>query len=293
MTQYIGRFATPLVLSFALVLGACGGDSGDSLAEDSSLARDLELANADSALQPELSDVPQETPPAVSPAPSQPAPRPSTPAPKTTTPAPKAPAPAPKTEPERTASGNVVEKGTGGGEQLATISAGTTLSMRSSQRVCTNTNRPGDRFTATLNETVTGAGGATIPAGATVVLEVTDVKRSENANDPIRLAFAVRSVRVDGRNFPVTGVLAEQPQIERVRSSTTGDDAKKVAAGAIIGAIAGQVIGRDTKGTVIGAATGAAAGTAAAAATANYDGCLAEGAQIVIRLSEDAQVSAG
>lgn len=293
MTQYIGRFATPLVLSFALVLGACGGDSGDSLAEDSSLARDLELANADSALQPELRDVPQETPPAVSPAPSQPAPRPSTPAPKTTTPAPKAPAPAPKTEPERTASGNVVETGTGGGERLGTIAAGTTLSMRSSQRVCTNTNRPGDRFTATLNETVTGANGATIPAGATVVLEVTDVKRSENANDPIRLAFAVRSVRVDGRNFPVTGVLAEQPQIERVRASSTGDDAKKVAAGAIIGAIAGQVIGRDTKGTVIGAATGAAAGTAAAAATANYDGCLAEGAQIVIRLSEDAQVSAG
>ena len=293
MTQYIGRFATPLVLSFALVLGACGGDSGDSLAEDSSLARDLELANADSALQPELSDVPQETPPAVSPAPSQPAPRPSTPAPKTTTPAPKAPAPAPKTEPERTASGNVVETGTGGGERLGTIAAGTTLSMRSSQRVCTNTNRPGDRFTATLNETVTGANGATIPAGATVVLEVTDVKRSENANDPIRLAFAVRSVRVDGRNFPVTGVLAEQPQIERVRASSTGDDAKKVAAGAIIGAIAGQVIGRDTKGTVIGAATGAAAGTAAAAATANYDGCRAEGAQIVIRLSEDAQVSAG
>src|SRR5690606_15628400 len=99
-------------------------------------------------------------------------------------------------------------------------------------------------------------------------------------------SFAVRSVRVDGRNFPVSGELAEQPNIERVRASTRADDAKKVAAGAIIGAIAGQVIGKDTKGTVIGAATGAAAGTAAAAATANYDGCLPEGANIVIRLTE-------
>jgi len=295
MSNYISRLAAPLVLSFALVLGACADDTGDALAEDTSLSRDLELANADSLAQPELSDVPQDSAPAVStpatPPRTTPAPRPS--APRPSSPAPKSPTTPAPSEPTRTAGGNTATTGTGGGESLGTIAAGTTLSMRSSQRVCTNTNRPGDRFTATLNETVTGANGARIPAGATVVLEVTDVKRSENANDPIRLAFAVRSVRVDGRNFPVSGVLAEQPNIERVRSTTTGDDAKKVAAGAIIGAIAGQVIGKDTKGTVIGAATGAAAGTAAAAATANYDGCLAEGAQIVIRLSEAAQVSTG
>ncbi|HLV27202.1 MAG TPA: hypothetical protein VKZ41_12915 [Gemmatimonadales bacterium] len=293
MTQYIGRFTAPLALSFALVLGACGGDSDDSLAADSSLARDLELANADSLLQPELNDVPEDNTPAAAPtpAPVRPAPRPSTPAPRPSTPAPKTTAPAP--QPERTASGNTVEEGTGGGERLGTIASGTTLSMRSSQRVCTNTNQVGDRFTATLDETVTGASGASIPAGSTVVLEVTEVKRSENANDPIRLAFAVRSVRVDGRNFPVSGVLASEPAIERVRASSTGNDAKKVAAGAIIGAIVGQVIGKDTKGTVIGGATGAAAGTAAAAATANYDGCLAEGTQIVISLTEDAQITAG
>lgn len=296
MTEYIGRFATPLALSMALVLGACGGDSNDSLAADSSLARDLALANSDSLMQPELNDVAEDDAPAVvtpaptpAPAPSRPAPRPSTPAPRPSTPAPKTTTP----EPERTASGNTVETGSGGGERLGTIAAGTTLTMRSSQRVCTNTNRAGDRFTATLNETVTGANGVSIPAGATVVLEVTEAKRSENANDPIRLAFAVRSVRVDDRNFPISGVLAEEPAIERVRASSTGNDAKKVAAGAIIGAIVGQVIGKDTKGTVIGGATGAAAGTAAAAATADYDGCLAEGTQIVIRLSEDAQVTAG
>ena len=293
MLEYIGRLATPLALSFALVLGACGGDSTDGLADDPSLTRDLELAGADSLAQPELRDIPEAEEPApvaVAPTPSRPstpAPRPTTPAPRPTTPAPSEPAP-----PARTEGGNVATEGRGGGETIGTIASGTALNLTSSQRVCTNTNRVGDRFTATLNETVTGSNGASIPAGSTVVLEVTEVKRSENANDPIRLGFAVRSVRVDGRNFPVSGVLAQQPEIERVRASTTGDDAKKVAAGAIIGAIAGQVIGRDPKGPVIGAATGAAAGTAAAAATANYDGCLAEGAQIVITLSEDAQVAA-
>lgn len=291
MLEYIGRLAAPLALSCALLLGACGGDSTDGLAEDSSLTRDLELAGADSLAQPELRDIPEAEEPepepvAVAPAPRPPAPRPTTPAPAPTTPAPAEPAP-----PARTEGGNVATEGAGGGETIGTIASGTTLNLTSSQRVCTNTNRVGDRFTATLNETVTGSNGASIPAGSTVVLEVTDVKRSENANDPIRLGFAVRSVRVDGRNFPVSGVLAQQPDIERVRASSTGDDARKVAAGAIIGAIAGQVIGRDTKGTVIGAATGAAAGTAAAVATANFDGCLAEGAQIAISLSEDAQVA--
>ncbi len=295
MSEYIRRFGAPLALSAALAFGACSADqTDDGLAQDSGLSRDLELANADSFAQPQLTDIDTATafaptPPAAAPAP-RPAPaRPATP-PRTTTPRTTTPAPTPR--PTTTAGGNTVASGSGASESVGTIASGTTLSMRSAQRVCTNTNAVGDRFTATLAETVTGSNGASIPAGATVVLEVTGLKRSENANDPINVSFAVRSVRVDGRNFPVTGVLASQPTIERVRSSSTSDDAKKVAAGAVIGAIAGQVLGRDTKGTVIGAATGAAAGTAAAAATANYDGCLPSGAQISIRLTEAAQIRA-
>ena len=102
---------------------------------------------------------------------------------------------------------------------------------------------------------------------------------------------AAKAVSVGGTQYAVdaSGVNAN---VERVRTSTKKDDAKKVAAGAIIGAIAGQVIGKDTKGTVIGAATGAAAGGAAAAATGDYDGCINDGARITFKLDQPLQVKA-
>jgi hypothetical protein len=52
------------------------------------------------------------------------------------------------------------------------------------------------------------------------------------------------------------------------------------------------VIGKDRKGTLIGAAAGAAAGGAAAAATANYEGCINNGAPITIKLNSALTVAA-
>ena len=50
---------------------------------------------------------------------------------------------------------------------------------------------------------------ATIPAGATVSLEVTSLKRSENANDKIVMEFAVKSVSFGGRTYPVSATVAD------------------------------------------------------------------------------------
>ena len=290
MSEYIRRFGTPLALTVALAVAACsrGGDNADStLSQDSALNRDLQMASGDSAAQPQLKDVPAEAPAA---APSTP---PATTRPRTstrpTTPAPKAKAPA---EPVRTPSGNTVtagEKNTAGG--VGAIASGTALTFASAEKVCTNTNKVGDKFTATLNESVTGSNGAVIPAGATAVIEVTKLKRSENANDNIEMGFAVRSVAFGGNTYNVDADVTTAA-VDRVRSSTTKNDAKKVVGGAVIGAVLGQVIGKDTKGTVIGAATGAAAGTAAAAATANFDGCVNNGGRIVITLTSPLTIRA-
>jgi uncharacterized membrane protein len=73
--------------------------------------------------------------------------------------------------------------------------------------------------------------------------------------------------------------------IETVRARTTGDQAKKVAAGAAVGAIAGQLLGKKTKSTVVGAAVGAAAGGAVAAGTADWNGCLAQGGRVTVTLA--------
>jgi len=291
MTQYIRRAAWPAAFTLVLAIGACGGDKQDdaaALATDSALARDLARVGGDTAVVPQLQDVPAEapllepTPPA--PVVAAPKPRPKAPAPK---PTPTRPTPAPTPTPAAenvTPTGNTVEKGTGATEKMGTVAAGATLRLGASDKVCTNTNKVGDRFVATLNESVTGADGAVIPSGAAVTIELTQLKRSENANDQIQMGFRVINIAFDGRTYPLDADV-QTAEISRVRNSSGGNDAKKVLGGAVAGAVIGQILGRKSKGTIIGAAAGAAAGGAAAAATANYEGCVNAGAPLVVRLN--------
>jgi hypothetical protein len=303
MSKYIRRLGAPFVMVAGLAFSACtvsDSKSDTSLARDTALNRDLELANRDSAVQPQLRDVPAtpaaETPaPAPAPARTTPAPRPApsrpvtrpAPKPATTTP----PAPTTRT----TASGNTETRNapgtaaSNGGGAVGTIASGTSLSLRSNTRVCTNTFTVGQTFSATVADAVSGSNGATIPSGATVSLEVTQLKRSENANDKIIMEFAVRSVTFGGRTYPVTGTVANA-DVERVRNQPKSKDIQKVATGTAIGAIAGQILGKNTKSTIIGAAAGAAAGAGAAAATANYEGCVPDGGSIAVNLTAPLQV---
>jgi hypothetical protein len=310
MLEYI-RHRLPLAVALAAATSAaaCGGSEKTeaALSQDSALSRDLALANAqDSAAQPQLTDVPAAAPapapvaeapaPAPAPATSRPrttTPRPTTTRPATTRPAPAAPAPAPAA-PTRTASGNTVTPTTGGAgnsERSGTgsIPSGTTLALTSNSRVCTNTHKVGDRFTATVSDAVAGANGARVPSGATATVEVTKVDRSENVRDKIEMGFRVVALTFGGRTYAVDAT-TESADVSRVRNQPASKDRQKVIGGAVIGAIAGQVIGKDTKGTIIGAATGAAAGAATAAATANYEGCLNDGARLAVRLTDGVQV---
>jgi hypothetical protein len=296
MTKYIRQLRVPLALCAALAAGACtvkDNKSDTALARDTALSRDLALAGRDTAVQPQLRDIP------ASPA-AAPAPAPMTP-PRTTTTRPATTGRTTTTTTTRTpttsttASGNTVTRNpsgsasTSGGGSVGLIPAGSTLSLRSNSRVCTNTYTAGQTFTATVANEVTGSNGASIPAGSTVTLEVTNVKRSENANDKIVMEFAVKSVNVGSRTYAVNGSVSDA-QVDRVRASTRGDDTKKVVGGAVLGAIAGQIMGKNTKSTVIGAAAGAAAGAGAAAVTGNYDGCVPDGGNIAVTLNSPLQV---
>lgn len=275
MSKYTRWAVTPLALAAVLSIGACR-DSDDDLAGDTAaLNRDLELANQDTA-QPQLTDVPSTSTSGG----TVTRPRTTTPRPSTTTP------PRSTTTP----SGNTVTRTPSGSEgRVAAISAGTTISLTSGARVCTNTHKPGDRFTATVNSAVQGSNGAVIPAGATAVVQVTSVERSENVNDPARLGLVVQSVRFGGKTYPIDASITNVAT-ETQRESTKGDDAKKVIGGAIAGAVIGQILGKDTKSTVIGAATGAAAGTAIAMGTGDYAGCIPNGGNITIKLNSAAQI---
>ncbi|HEY7897078.1 MAG TPA: hypothetical protein VIC03_01570 [Gemmatimonadaceae bacterium] len=282
MSKYIHRarvlFAAPAAIAL-LALGACGGSKNDSLAQDTTLASDIQLANKDSAAQPQLTDVPATTTPAPAAAARKPVTRtPSTPS-RPTTPA--------KTT---TASGNTVTRNTGAKETaLGTIAAGSTIALTSDSRVCTNTNQVGQTITGTVAQSVAGSNGATIPAGAKVALEITKLKRSENVKDNIEMDFRVKSVSFGGRTYPVTATVASA-QVDRVKNQPSSKDVQKVATGAAVGAIVGQIIGHSTKSTVIGGAVGAAAGAGTAAATSNYEGCVPNGGNITVKLDNSVQV---
>jgi hypothetical protein len=295
MTKYIRRLRAPLALCVALAASACtvkDSKSDSTLARGTALNRDLALAGQDTTIQPQLRDVPA-TPAATTPAPAASAPRSTTPATRpstsgrTTTPARTTPATT------TTASGNTVTRNTTGsssaGGAVGTIASGTSLALRSNSRVCTNTYQVGQTFNATTTSAVSGSNGATIPAGATVKLEVTQLKRSENINDKIVMEFAVRSVSFGGRTYNVEGSVANA-DVERVRNQPQSKDVQKVVGGAVLGAIAGQILGKNTKSTVVGAAAGAAAGAGVAGATSNYEGCLPDGGNVTVTLNAPLQV---
>jgi hypothetical protein len=295
MSKYIRQIGAPLALTCALMVGACTTDKkNDQLAQDSAaLNRDLNLAGTDTAARPALQDVPAAAPTTTTPA--APAPRTSTPARTTTRPAPARTTTTPAPRPSNTtASGNTVTTGAGatsGGGAVGSIASGTTINLTSTQRICTNTNKVGDKFTATVAEAVSGSNGAIIPAGATATVTVTQLKRSENANDKVIMGFAVNSISYGGHTYAIDSDVT-YAKVENVRNESKGKDAQKVLGGAAVGAVLGQVIGKNTKGTVIGAAAGAAAGAGAAVATANYEGCVPDGGRIQIKLTSPAQVRA-
>ncbi len=289
MSKYILRNSVSLAFA-VLAATACGSNdkTADTLAQDTSLNRDLQLANTDSAAQPALTDVPASGAPA--PIASGPAAtRTATPA--RTTPSRTTTTPRPSTSTATTSSGNTVTRNTGASpSSVGVIAAGSTLNLSSSSRICTNTNNVGDRFTATVRESISGSNGAVIPAGASVQVEVTQLKRSENANDNVVMGFRVVSVSFGGKTYPVSATTS-YAQVDKIKNQPSGKDAQKVATGAAIGAIAGQILGKNTKSTVIGGAVGAAAGAGAAAATANYEGCVPSGGRITVTLNSGVTVN--
>lgn len=302
---------TPLARALAVATGltACADRGAEQrAAADSDLARDLALVQSATAPQPvfrdtALTNAPDRragvpTRPALV---ARPAPRPTRRTELADTRSRPEPVARPRAERPTSRQTRVVETppesrqqtpqaaapsevaGASGG---AAIGAGAVLAARTDARVCTRSNLPGDRITATLSESVRGANGAEIPAGSTVVLEVTSI---EGAEPPANGQVTVRatSVAIGDASYPASGSGTMTGALERAPGArSASSDRKKVIGGAIAGAILGQMIGKDTRSTVIGAAAGAAAGTAAAKMGDRGESCLAAGTPIRITLDD-------
>jgi hypothetical protein len=257
------------------------------LAADSSLARDLALAQRNGPGPVIFNDAPLDAPAPASPAAAAPAPR-SAP-PRAT-----APAPRPVARPQRppaTASPRTPEPadepapGPAHSPSAGVIGAGARVGLATNGRVCAATALAGDKFTATVTSATTGSNGAVIPAGSVAVLEIASVDRADPLENS-RITFRVRSIDIDGESRPASGDVATLGALEPVQGAT--NNAKtKVIGGAVAGAVLGRILGGSTKATVIGGAVGAAAGTAAARRGQTTDACLPNGTALQLTLSRD------
>jgi YMGG-like Gly-zipper len=166
------------------------------------------------------------------------------------------------------------------------IGVGTGFGLTSGAKVCTNTNRAGDKIVATLNSAVTGSNGAVIPAGSTIVLEVASTSSGQNG-DGAQINFRIRSLVINDKTYDVNGDVSTVSALEKTKVANGDPNAekKKVVGGAIAGAILGQMIGHNTKGTIIGAAAGAATGAAISRSGESYEGCLPAGSSLHITLN--------
>lgn len=268
-------------LMVVYVAAACS-DQGKQAAADSELAHDIALANQAPA-NPIFRDTALTAAPEAPPA-ATPARRTTKAAPRTsTTPAP----------PRRVATevGPSRVEPTPAAEQPAPaprargFQSGTSFGLTTKSPICT-TNLPGDKITATLTAPVIGENGASMPAGTTVVLEVTSVTPGDTPQSA-QIALRVRSILLDDEPVNMEGDVAIASELERREIPRDKNaDRRKVVGGAIAGAIIGQIMGKDTKSTVIGAAAGAAAGTAAAAASRKFDACLPAGGSLRVTTSQ-------
>ena len=298
------RATRPGAVALLLATAACGGERPQRAIADSALARDLSLAT--SPTPPLPGDVPafgdtavggpSTAPPRAAEAPAPVAPRAEAPPRPTPTRATAAEPPAP---PVRRAPTRVATRPTAPAEPAESadpvetsevvapapaaapaaaagrargpaLGVGTVLAARTEQRICSETNRPGDKLVATLTSDATGADGAVLRAGGEGGVEL-----------------MARGVTIDGEFRPVAAeVSPPEGQAERRTIEGTSDAKGKAVKGAIAGAIIGQILGRSTRGTVAGGAIGGAIGAAAGAAGTKHESCLPAGATVRVRLTE-------
>jgi hypothetical protein len=272
-----------LVLPMTIAPLACGGsDAGEREAlEEDELRRELDLALKGDTAPATFEDTAigvQPEPAPASPPVRNPTPRP-TPRPQPPRPAPVRPDPTPQPTPPQP---RVVTR---------SVAMGTNMSLTLNETLSTETNRPGDSFTATVQQAVTDAdGNVVIPAGAVVRGRVTQVQKSGRVGETAVLNVAFESVSFGDASYPLDASVV-QANPERKSRESTGEQVGKAAAGAAAGAILGRVLGKDTKSTIKGAVIGAAAGTAIAMGTADVDAVLPAGSTMVIKVDAPVTVT--
>ena len=145
--------------------------------------------------------------------------------------------------------------------QRLVVPAGSTVRVRLDQSLGTKINRPGERFSATLETPLIADGQTAVPAGAHVTGIIREAAPSGRLKGRAVMILALDSVDVRGRHLPIeTSSWARESNRHRKRNLWWMGGGG--GTGALIGGLAGGPVGLG-----IGAGAGTAAGLGGALIT--------------------------
>ncbi len=145
--------------------------------------------------------------------------------------------------------------------QRLTIPAGTTLTVSLIDPLATDTNSAGDRFLASLSESIVVDGSTLLPKGTKVRGRVIGVEDSGRVKGMASIRLALTDIMQGNKAIPIT-----TDTFAATAESSTTRDAEIIAGGAGVGAVIGAIAG-GKKGAGIGAISGGGAGTGIVLAT--------------------------
>jgi hypothetical protein len=142
------------------------------------------------------------------------------------------------------------------------LPAGSAIRVRLDQSIDSRRNRPGDRFTATLNGPILIDGREAIPNGTSFAGHVTDARHSGHFKGRAVVGLTLDSFTIDGEEYQI-----DTAADRRVSGGHKKRNFAFIGGGAATGAGIGALVGGG-----VGAAVGAGAGAGAGATTAFFTG---------------------
>lgn len=217
-----------------------------------------------SAPSPPWTDAPAQT--ASNTQPATPPPQPAVETPKAVEPPPPPPPPPPPRQ--------------------VTLKAGTLLPVRLIETVSSDRNKPGDTFTASLDEELVVDGLVIAERGARFEGRVVETEQAGRVKGLGSIAIELTEmVTSDGQRIQIV-----TDPFTKSGPASKGSDAAKIGGAAAIGAAIGAIAGGG-KGAGIGAAIGGAAGAGGVAATRGKPAVLSSETKISFRLRDAVSIT--
>jgi hypothetical protein len=166
-----------------------------------------------------------------------------------------------------------------------TLPAGTVLPLTLDSYVASDTSRVEDSVRAHVRRAIVVNGRTIVPAGSTLIGNITSVERPGRVKGRGYVAF-----RFSQLTTPEAGrVRIQTSRVARSAPATKKADAMKIALPAAGGAAIGALVG-GKKGAAIGAAAGGGAGTGVVLSTRGKDVRLGPGAAVSVRLLQPVEL---